>query len=463
MTILGNDSSRARGPYTKVVHKTAQGLKALIRLVERASRQLHGQVETIQDSSNLIAQQVEGVTHTIREITAGIQDSAEHIQDAAAQMQHIQGLLEQIRRDNGAVVAASGEVSAAVGEGKREIADAAAQMRRMTTESAQLHEEMAQLKQALAQIVDITRIVEQVSGLTQLLALNANIEAARAGEHGKGFAVVAQEISRLAQQSKQATGLVGEHVRTVSASAQTLASSIEAMKQTADAGAFVMDAGFERYEQVESFLAGLCGSIETVDESLLGVTGSVHAISDVVHRTSAMFEQVAAGSEEVLASAEMQQRGIVQMNAGIREAGRSSLTLRSAVSQFKLPEAAKTHPLHEAIDGWMERAIGIRAVMVSMIEAREAGRIRYWHEEKTLAEAELSKAFARLGELCRLPGDQERLAELQAAWESFAEAKERNARWMLDGEYEKARQGLVNIGRARFKRALDLAQGWLDG
>ncbi|MBD0379101.1 methyl-accepting chemotaxis protein [Paenibacillus sp. WST5] len=445
-----------------MIFKTVHSLNSLIRIVDRSSRQLHEKVEIIRDSSDSVSLQVEGVTNTIREMTIGIQDSAEHIQYASAQVNGIQSALEHIRKDNNNVVAASAELSVEIAHGKQEISAAAEHIRGMTLESEQLHLEMDQLHHALAKIAEITHIVEEVSGQTQLLALNANIEAARAGEHGRGFAIVAQEISKLAVQSKLATANIGEQLQRVSDSANTLAASVSNMKEAADNGVQIMDKGAHRYSRVESFLSELCGSIESVDQSLKLVTGSTSTISEAVQHTAAMFEQIAAGSEEVLASAEVQQRSITTMSDNIRGARRNSLSLRSAVSQFKLPESNIIHPIKSSIDAWIEGAIGIRAVMVSMIESRDTERIQSWFEEKNVLESELSTCFKQLNDLAQKSEDRLFLQNLEQAWQSFHEVKEQNAKWMLSGNYEEARSSLINQGRARFKMAVDLAQEWFD-
>jgi methyl-accepting chemotaxis protein len=78
---------------------------------------------------------------------------------------------------------------------------------------------------AADEINNLADAILNITSQTTLLALNASIEAARAGEAGRGFAVVANEISALADNSKNTVNQIQAITKVVMASVNSLASS----------------------------------------------------------------------------------------------------------------------------------------------------------------------------------------------------------------------------------------------
>ncbi|MFY0685985.1 MAG: hypothetical protein JXQ90_02410 [Cyclobacteriaceae bacterium] len=83
-------------------------------------------------------------------------------------------------------------------------------------------------KQTLEQTVDAVKMIsekvhqiEEISGQTDLLAINAAIEASRAGDAGKGFSVVANEVKKLAEHTQSSSHEIKEIVESSLAISET--------------------------------------------------------------------------------------------------------------------------------------------------------------------------------------------------------------------------------------------------
>jgi cell division protein ZapA (FtsZ GTPase activity inhibitor) len=64
-------------------------------------------------------------------------------------------------------------------------------------------------------ITEITRLIDDLTFQTNILAINAAVEAAHAGEEGKSFAVIASEMRSLSQRCRNAIKEIHDRIKEV--------------------------------------------------------------------------------------------------------------------------------------------------------------------------------------------------------------------------------------------------------
>ena len=78
----------------------------------------------------------------------------------------------------------------------------------------------------------MVKLINEIAGHTNLLALNATIQAARAGEAGHGSAVVASGGKALATQTSMATDEISVQVGAIQSATKLSADSIRGITST---------------------------------------------------------------------------------------------------------------------------------------------------------------------------------------------------------------------------------------
>ena len=158
----------------------------------------------------------------------------------------------------------------------------------------------------------------------------------RAGEAGKGFAVVAEEVRKLAEDSSQATELIGKMVHNIKDGIGSIIDltnkgnhlsqeQLSSMNETEAAFENISDKISLVYNQLNSLVDGMNQSNEMTAK-----------VISAVENISAVTEETAAGTEEISASTEEQLNFFNQMNAKIGQLHQMTEEMNEELNKFKL-------------------------------------------------------------------------------------------------------------------------------
>ncbi|MCL2254752.1 MAG: methyl-accepting chemotaxis protein, partial [Lachnospiraceae bacterium] len=176
-----------------------------------------------------------------------------------------------------------------------------------------------EIKSALQKALEDSKAVDEINALadailgitsqTTLLALNASIEAARAGEAGRGFAVVANEISALADNSKNTVTQIQAITKVVMAAVNALSASSTNLLN------FVSDDVMKDYQD------------------MLKAADSYN--SDAVYMSD-MTTDLSATSEELHSSVQVLMRAISEVSSSAQEGARTTSTVAEQTNDISM-------------------------------------------------------------------------------------------------------------------------------
>jgi methyl-accepting chemotaxis protein len=188
---------------------------------------------------------------------------------------------------------------------------------------SEMEKRIKRLGERSQEISQIVNLINTISERTHVLSLNAAMQAAMAGEAGRGFAVVAEEVQRLAENSRQATGQIANLVQNIQVETNdTIATVNKTIEQVVNESELAHNAG-ERMRETHEATARLVRLVATIATSSAEQT-----------RIAAVLRTAA---DEIAQFTEKTAEQLVSQNQGAASLVSASQKLVDAISVFKLP------------------------------------------------------------------------------------------------------------------------------
>lgn len=293
-------------------------LKTLIHSIHERSDLLAASSEELSATTEQSTAATEQIAKMMQELASGTDVQAAKVEKSEEAIEKMKEGIEEIAVKSTETSVVAQQANESVSAGNKAIDAAVVQMNTIDDTIKDLSTVIQHLNERSKQIEQITIVIDNIAGQTNLLALNAAIEAARAGEHGKGFAVVADEVRKLAEQSQQSANEIKSLIVTINQDMMNIVGSMDKGIGEVQKGIDVVNVAGSSFEDIRSYMekveqdvnatslttANLAVSVSHVVEAFEGITAVTSEAGSSIQNVSAATQEQLSSMEEVQASAE---------------------------------------------------------------------------------------------------------------------------------------------------------------
>jgi methyl-accepting chemotaxis protein len=316
---------QADGDLTQKVYVGSEDEVAdLTQSFNATNRKLHDMVGQIVRNAVSVASSSNQLSETAKNISSDAMDQKDKTDIVARSMEQLSVTFLEVSRNTSSASTSANEANDLATKGGDVVVKTVSGMNRIADSVRESSATVEALGERSEQIGEIIKVINDIAGQTNLLALNAAIEAARAGEQGRGFAVVADEVRKLAERTTSATNEIGDMIKGIQ---DDTGKAVESMH----AGTKEVEEGVKLSREAGEALEKIVTSVQNVTEMIQQISAAVEeqssASGDIINSISDVSSITSKNSDNAQASSE----AILDLNSMASE-------LHELVSEFKLDQ-----------------------------------------------------------------------------------------------------------------------------
>ncbi len=184
---------------------------------------------------------IEGISNSIEQVSKNLVSLSNAAEETSSAMNEMSASIVQVRGTAESTAQDAVQMTQVAEDGAKISRDAREGMGAIKESSAMVSQTISLVSDRIEEIGEILRFITDITGKTNLLALNAAIIAAQAGAHGKGFGVVADEINELAQSTKAQTNRIADVIEGLREEVIRASEAVEDSNRKVDEGVSLTD------------------------------------------------------------------------------------------------------------------------------------------------------------------------------------------------------------------------------
>ncbi|WP_341876972.1 methyl-accepting chemotaxis protein [Defluviitalea saccharophila] len=325
------------------IGKLSASFNHMIENIRDLLLETHGITQKVEQDTNIIKTSSEQSALAAGQVANAINELANGAAEQAKQADNTNLLMDQLADNINHVVKRIEDImnTIEVTESSRDYAaktmDQLNEKTKVTIESShKINKEIQELNEKAKEIIQVVKVITGISEQTNLLALNAAIEAARAGEAGKGFAVVAEEIRKLAQGTKDATGMISQIISDIQMKTESTVSVVKTSDKIFEEQQEIVNKTDQAFNEMAQSIQTMIGQIEDINNKIQDIEHQKHQTVEAIEYIASIVEESAASIEEVTATSEEQTSSAEQLAVLANNLAVAMENLNNSLSHFKI-------------------------------------------------------------------------------------------------------------------------------